>query len=806
MKPSWISDLTYAVRSLLRAPVFSVLVVLILGLAIGANGAIFSLVDQIVLRPLPYPQPDRLVGVWESNAERGLATNDVAPGNWLDWLSQARGFERLSAWFAAPATLTTEAEYPERVDVGVVWPGWFELLGAVPVKGRTFREEESEPGRDHVVILGHGLWQQRFGGKPDVVGSSLSIDGETYQIVGVAPPGFDQPQKPDLWIPLALPAEERTNRGSHFLKVVGRLAPGVTVAGARQEMIALADRLASEYPETNRGWSAAVVPLHQQTVGDVRPMLLLFQAAVLVLLLIACLNVANLLLVRTTARGRDLALRSAVGAGRVAIVRQVLTESLVLSAAGGLVGLVLARAGLALTVAFKGDDLPRLGEVRLDASVIAFTLGVTLLTGLVAGLLPALRAARPDLNAMLKEGERKMAGRGGRLRQGLIVAEVGLAVVLLVGAGLLVDSFLRLSRVDTGIDPHNVLTMRMYLPDTRYPDLPARHAFYESLLEEVSALPGVRTAGLVSDLPVSGVEGLWRNGFELAGRSPASKADQLFAYLRWVSPGYFGTLGLRVERGRDVDESDGPGRRRVVVVDRAFVDRFLAERDPIGERLVVQLGDEEPWEIVGIVDNVRQATLAEAPEPHIYMPYRQAPFIPTMTLAVRTAKDPLSLAGPVRDRVFSLDDQLAPYRIQTMEEQVAGSIGDERFNTLLIGAFATVALLLAALGLYGLIAYSVARRTQEFGIRAALGARERDILLGVLRQGLVLAGMGLVIGVGAAVGLTRMLKGFLYEVQPTDPWSYLAVAVVLTLVALIASFVPARRAARIDPKAALQYE
>ncbi|HWS87821.1 MAG TPA: ABC transporter permease [Pyrinomonadaceae bacterium] len=797
-----LQDMRYAVRRLLKSPGFAAVAVGALALGIGANTAIFSVVNSVLLRPLPYPAPEQLVQLWEARPRQNMPRVEIAPHEFLAWAEQSQSFQRIAATDVAQYNLTGRGE-PERVTGALLSAGYLPLLGVTPVQGRAFLEEEDRPGANDVVVLSNELWQTRFNSDPSIAGQTLNLDGVACTIVGVLPRDFRLPQNAALARPIAFNAEDRARPGSHFLNVFGRLKEGVTVAQAEAEMATVAARVEQSLGGTNVGHQVVVVPLHEQIVGGSRTALLVLLGAVALVLLIACANVANLLLARAAARRREVAVRAALGASRWRIVRQLLAESLLLSAAGGALGLLLAVWGVELLVRLDPTGVERAGEVTLDWRVLAFTLGLSLLTGLLFGLAPALQASKADFVEALKEGGRTGQGLArSRLRSGLVVGEVALTLVLLVGAGLLLKSFSRLLAVDPGLDPRNVLTMDVALPPAKYDEPQRVTAFYERLLQEAAALPGVEAAGAVSVLPLAGDDN--SNFVQIEGRAPLPAGQALRAGRRNVSADYFRALGIALKRGRGFAASDARDAQPVLVINEAMARTFFQGEEPVGKR--IRTGDRSPWvEIVGVVGDVRHRGLDVDTRPEMFFPQTQTPSR-RMTLVVRAAGDPHALAAPLRERVRSIDQDQPVGNVRTMEEWVSESVASQRFTAALLGVFAAAAAGLAALGLYGVVSYSVAQRTHEIGLRVALGAQPRDVLRLVIGQGMALTLVGVAVGVAAALALTRVISGLLFGVGATDPGVFVAVPLLLAAVALLACYLPARRATKVDPMVALRYE
>jgi len=791
-------DVRYATRQLVKSPGFSIAAILTLALGIGATSAIFSVVNGVLLRPLPYPEPDALVRINEIVPQYGRFS--VAPASFLDWRRQATSFEHVAAFNASTATFNA-AEGPERVPAALVSWDLFDLLKTAPMLGRGFTEAEDLPGKNNVIVISHGMWQRRFGGDPSVLGRSLVLSGEPVTIVGVMPSGFFFPSRDvELWRPIGLNPANAT-RGGHFLGVIARVKGGVSPAQASAEMKSIAERLAVQYPDSSANESASVVPLKEMMVSEIRPALLTLLAAVAVVVLIACANVANLLLVRASVREKEMAIRGALGAGRRRLVLQLLTESLVLAIAGGGLGLLLAYLAIGPVQVLSAGSIPRVQDVSIDRNVLAFVLGATLVTGLLFGLVPAWHASRSGIGEVLKEGGRSSSTSSGRwLRNVLMVVEVALSIVLLVGAVLLLRSFSRITGVDPGFRPDGVLAFRVSLPPKSYGEPYKRVAFYDALTEKLAALPQVHGVGLVQTLPMRGDYVL---SFTIQGRPPLKPGEGLSANYRSATAGFFQTLGIPLKRGRVFTEQDTSGAPMVAVIDEAFAQRYFPGEDPIGHGVDIGNGTDGFYQIVGVVGNVRAYGLAIAPEPTVYIHAKQDPFS-TMWVSVRTDGDPLQQSSAVRQIVRSLDPSLPAYSMVTLASVVSDSVAQRRFSMLLLAAFAVIALFLAGIGLYGVVAYTVSLRTQEIGVRMAIGAQQGDVLRLVVGEGMRLALVGVATGIVGALALGRFISSLLYEVTPFDPVSYAGTAALLLAIAALACYVPARRAMGVDPLAALR--
>jgi len=807
MNQLW-QDLRYAARTLLKKPGFTLIAVMTLALGIGASTSIFTVVDAALLRGLPYKSPDRLYHLWESTPQKEYNQREFSYPDYQDY-QQNTVFEGLAGYTGGGAILSGRGE-PETLSAPMASANFFSVLGVEPVVGRTFQSGEDKPGAAHVTVLTYGLWQRKFGGDRGVLGQALTLNGESYTVIGVLPASFQFALRPaDLWLPYQPTQNQLTRRFMHGTNLIGRLKPNVTATRAQSELSVIASRIEHQYNDSHAGTSAILIPLQEQVVGKVKPILLVLLAAVGFVLLIACANVASLLLTRSLARQKEVAIRVALGANRWRVVRQLLTESLLLSCIGGGAGLLVAYWGVPALVAAIPDGqlnaMPFLKSLQIDAGILTFSFALSLLTGLVFGLAPALHSSRLDLNEVLKEGGRNAsAGAGHRLRSAMVMTEIALAVVLLVGAGLMMKSLLNLLQVNVGFKTQNLLTMFVILPATKYNDANRQVSFYQDLNEHIQALPGVAGAGTISTLPLNGGN---TTRFNVEGDPVPPPGQEIEANIRIVNESYFQTLGIPMVSGRmfdDRDKADAPG---VVIIGKNVADRVFAGRDPIGKRLVYTGTKSPPDLIVGVVGDVKITGLDEAIKPVVYYPFRQNP-APVTTLVVRTQGDPTALVNSVRNEIRNLEPEVAFFNVRTMDKMISDSPASfmRRFPALLISIFAGVALLLASIGIYGVVSYSVTQQTHYIGVRMALGAQTSDILKMVLKQGLVLALSGVALGVLAALALMRLLSSLLYEVKTNDAGTFVLVSGTLFVVALLACYVPARRATKVDPLVALRYE
>lgn len=807
---SLLDDLKPTLRSFAKRPGFVLLAVLTLALGIGASSAIFTAFNAVVLKPLPYPDADELVMVLEQNLQRGWVWYTVSPANFLDWSREDELFEAISAYSLYSDTgynLSGGAE-PERVVTTAATAAFFEVFGAAPILGRTFLSIEDQPGNERVVVLSHGLWQRRFGGDPGILERTVHLDGVAHRVIGVMGPLFRYPADTELWLPLAFDAQQRANRTVRSLFVVARLRDGVDMARAQSHLSALGDRLETAYPASNAGFGIVVHSLHERVVGGVRAAMAVLLAAVACLLLIAAANVANLLLARASSRGSEMAVRQALGAGRWHLVRQLLTEGFVLAGLGGALGLALAALGGRALLAFAPRRLPRLEEIGLGGTAVAFTLGLSVATALLFSLAPLARLSRRRLAADLRSGGRSGGDDRGRLRQLLVVSQVAFALVLLLAAALTARSLVKLQRQEVGFAPAGLLTLQLALPEGKYPGPHAQGLFWNELLARVSSLPGVRSAAVTSWLPFASVTVDW--DFHVKGRPPETLDDAVAAGLRSVSPGYFETMGIPVVAGRSLLPTDLRDSVGVVVINETMARRFWNGEAPVGEHLVLGNLVKEllpglplEGEVVGVVGDVKQTALELPVAPEMYVPSGQYGF-GTMFLVVRASGDPQALSQSLRREIAAIDPTQPIFDAKTQRERVEESVAQPRMTVALLAAFSLLALILAGVGIYGVIAYTMSQRQREIGLRMALGASRRRILAWVLMKGLLPALGGLLVGLCGAVFLNRALGALLFEISPTDPLSFFAVACLLLAVSTLACLLPALRTSRLDPQRALR--
>jgi putative ABC transport system permease protein len=808
---TFLQDLKYGARMLWKSPGFTFIAVLALALGIGANTAIFSAVNTLILRPLPYRDSERLVTVWEFNRTSNRHQNVINPGNFMDWRDQSQSFEGMAAFIDFRTNLTGKDE-PLEVPAQAATTNLFQVLGVEPIKGRTFTEEDA--GSDaNPVILGYNLWRTRFGGDPRIVGQKIILNSREATVIGVLPSGFQWHIKKgsvtgksaELWMPVKFNESERVRKGRGW-SAVARLKPGVTVEQGQTEMNTIGARLEQQYSAFNTGWGVDVVPLREQFVGEIRPALWILLGAVGFVLLIACANVANLLLARAAARHREIAIRTALGASRLRVVRQLLTESILLSAIGGALGLLIAWWGIELLLAFSPRDLVSLDKISINPTVLIFTTTISVLTGIVFGIAPALEATRLNTSEMLKEGGKNIGGspRARRLSSAFVVAQVALSLVLLVGAGLMLKSLLRLQAVDPGFDADNLLTMRVILPARKYKEDAQVVTFFKQAIERIEALPGVKSAGTVNYLPFTGLAAA--TDFKIEGEPKPAPGREPTTEVRVADKNYLGTMGIPVLRGRSFIEQEETEARHVVLINETLARKYFAGQDPIGRRLTIDMMDDPvPSEIIGIVGDVKHLSLDSETRPMVYWPHPELTYS-GMTIVVRTTGDPLQLAAAAKNQIQAIDPNQPVSDIRTMNQWLSESVARARFNALLLGLFSVLALILASVGIFGVISYSVTQRTHEIGIRMALGASARDILRMVVGRGMLLALIGVGLGLVASFLLTRAMSSLLFNVSVTDPLTFILISLLLMVVTLVACYLPARRATRVDPMNALRYE
>jgi putative ABC transport system permease protein len=802
-------DVRCGLRMLRKNAGFAVVAILTLALGIGANTAIFSVIHAVLLNPLPYNDPDRIVLVLESNPGKGFPQFSVSPPNYVDWKKESTAFENMASIARGEFNYTGGAE-PERLSGARVAASFFSVMGATPAIGRTFLPEDDVVGEASVVVLSYGLWTRHFGGDPKVLGKSLTLDGESYRVVGVMQNGFQFPRGVDLWLPSEFDADALSPgaRGAHYLRVMARLKPDVSLDKAQAEMVGISKRLEQQYPRTNTGWSSKLMSLNEATVGNVRPTLLVLFGAVGFLLLIACANVANLLLARATARQREIAIRFSLGASRLRIARQLLTESILLSGIATGIGLLLAEWAIRALRTLPPSNLPRAASIGLDLPVLVFAAGVAVLTGLLFGFAPALQITRGAPAETLKEGGRASStGRHG-VRSALVVLETTLALVLLVGSGLLLKSFLRLQTVDPGFQYKNVVTADISLPRSKYSTDPQKIQFFDQLLERIQSVQGIREVAVASGNPMEGSNLSF--SFATKDLQSLSPTDQPSAGYYVISPNYFHTLGIPLLLGRYFAKEDSVGTPRVAIISQAVAHQFFHDKNPIGQTIAIGVGAPRPggplWrEIVGVVGDVKDDGLGEAATMTVYEPYTQMGW-DDMNLFVRSDSDVAQVAATLRSQVISVDKDQPVGDISTGEQLMAQAVAQPQLRTMLLSLFAGLALVLASLGIYGVMSNTVAQRTHEIGVRIALGAGQSSVLRLVLSNGMRLTLLGIALGTAGAFALTRLMKSFLFHVTPTDPATFVEVALFLFLVALLASYIPARRATRVDPVVALRYE
>jgi putative ABC transport system permease protein len=806
---SLLRDLKFSVRSLFKYPGFAAVAILTLALGIAANTTIYSTVDALIRHPFSFPNQGRLLVLWEQNAAVGTIRGSVAPGNFTDWRAQNQTCEQLVAIEQKSFDLS-DGSHPERFPGYGVTEGFFDVLGVKAARGRTFLPDESQPGHEQVVVLKNSFWQQHLNGDPGIVGKTITLNRKVFTVVGVMPADFNYPfNGGEMWTPLVFDKDALHNRGSHYLRVIGLLKPGVPLAQAQADLRGIAQRAQQQFPDTNSGRDASVVTLTDDAVRGARTGVPLLMGAVVFVLLIACANVANLLLVRQASRQRETAVRLALGASRSRLIRQALTESVLLALLGGALGLFISVWSIQALAHGIPDGfskyIPGWGRLGINLNVLAFTVIVSLLTGTLAGMASVWHSTRANLNEALKAGGRGDSGRGGhkRLRSVLVVSEVALSLVLLIGAGLMVRSYAAMLRSDLGIRPENVLALETSLPREEYKEKNKRIDFYQQLLARVTALPGVTKVGAVNIVPFSSEDDGSR--FEIVGQAPFPKDRQPYTSMRAATPGYFDAIGTSLRRGRLFTGQDDARATAVVLVNETFARKFLPQLQPIGQRLDFGGEPKEVREIIGVVADVRNDDFDEQPDPTVYVPYSQSAFL-TMNLVIRTTQDPTQITSAVRSEVSALGPDLPVSNVKPVSQMIDERISAKRLMTYILAVFALSALVLAAVGIYGVMSYAVTQRTQEIGIRMALGARARDVLQLVVRNGMSLALIGVAIGLVGAFALTRLMANLLFQVAPTDIATFALVSTSLVIVALFACYVPARRATKVDPLVALRDE
>ena len=800
---TFLRDLRYGFRVLIKRPGFTVVAVVALALGIGANSAIFSVVNAVMLKPLPYAHPERLVSANSVNSlNTQHETDGVSPADFWDWKEQSQAFEELAALSGGGGFSLRDADNPDVFNGARVSFNFFHTFGVQPLIGRIFSTEDGDLNAPATVVLSHRLWMRRFGGDPSVVGRTFnSADGGTT-VIGVMPPDFKFPSYAEVWVPLARNASEMRNRSNRYFNVVGRIKAGLSIESAQAELNTVASHLETEHPRSNKGWSAHLTPLRESLMGGTRSALSVLLGAVGCVLLIACTNVANLLLARAASRRKEMAIRLALGAGRAKLIRQLLTESLVLGLAGGVVGLLLAGWGLELLIGIlpskEAFQLPV--EIRIDRGVMLFTLVISALTGIVFGLVPAWQASRPDVNECLKEGGRGSNAGHQRTRNALIIAEIAIALVLLIGAGLLAQSFVRLRNVDLGYEPKGLLTIWVSASPVRYKDDEAKARFFKRLRDEASLVPGVESISSSSESWF----GLLNFQFNIES-NPLTNGDENVRYSA-VAPNYFNVLKAQIRAGRDFNDQDDLRAAPVAIINETLARRYFPDGQPIGQKIVLgYLGRRLVREIVGVSSDVKQEELGSPTKPEVYVPMQQVPWFGT-ALIVRTSVDPLRLKKELQAAIWQVDKDLPVSGIETVEQHLSNLRSEPRLYALLLGVFAVIALLLASIGIYGVMSYSVTERTHEIGIRMALGAKQGDVLGFVIKQGLTLTMIGLAIGIVVSLALTRLMESLLFGVGATDPITFVVISLLLAIVSIFATYLPARRATRVDPMIALRYE
>ena len=809
---SFLQDLKYALRGLVKNPSFAVISVAVLALGIGANTAIFSVVNAVLLRPLPFKDADKLVMVWESDQTHGIDRNLASPPALFDWRNQKAVFDDVAAWWYPQMNLTQPGTDPEQARAALVSDNFFSVLGTQPIMGRDFLSGEDKFGMPRVTIISDSLWKRKFNSDPKIMGKAIALDGGEFTVIGVMPPGFDFPDETELWAPLGW--NPSASRFARYLQIVARVKKDVPLKRAQAELSTLAKQREKENPQTNTNWGITVTPIRNQILGYFRPALLVLLGAVIFVLLIACANLANLLMARATAREKEVSIRMALGASRPRLVRQFLTESLMLAIAGGAFGLFLAVIGVKLLTRLSPFRIPLGSNIRTDWAVLGFTLGVSCLTGLIFGLFPALQLSGPDVNGALKEAGRDLKGSTGRnrIRDLLVISEIAITLVLLAGAGLLLRSFLKLQQVDPGFRSSSVLSFNLQTPRSKYPDWYRVTDFYSQLVDKISSLPRVQTVGASGSQPL---QSAWRFGFMINDRSAPRPGEGPIAQYRLVSPEYFQALGIPLLRGRELSVHDDANGAGVVLINKALADLYWSDSSPVGKHITLptagigSIAHYAPHsldaEIVGIVGNEKNAGLNQPAEPALYFTNKQFA-ARTMNIVVRTSGNPVDLIDSIRSEITSMDKELPITNVKTLDQVISDSVAPSRFSTMLLGIFAVIAVTLACIGIYGVMSCGVAQRTHEIGVRMALGAQSTQVLSMVVRQGLTLVSIGIVVGLAASFGLTRLMSSLLFGISATDPATFAGISVLLIFVSLLSCLIPALRAARVDPMVALRYE
>ncbi|HZS47623.1 MAG TPA: ABC transporter permease [Blastocatellia bacterium] len=806
---SFWKDIRFCAHLMIKKPGFSVAALMILALGIGLNGAIFSVVNSVLLRPLPYREPERLVQIWETIPKLGNHKEVVAPGNFIEWQTRSKSFQEMAAFNIWLPSLTGSGD-PEELYGATVMTNFFSVLGVNPQMGRPFNDADVKPNTTRPVIISSSLWTRRFGRDPKIIGKPITLDGLAREVVGVMPPGFRHPElllhkEVEIWIPIPMnPAN--ASKGNHYMRTIARLMPGVTVEQARAEMATISQQLAEAFPDTNKDRGANVIPLHEQVTGNVRPALMILQGSVAFLLLIVCSNIAILFLSYSKAREHEVAIRSALGASAGRLVRQLFTESFMLAAIGGTLGVLLAYYAIKAFVVLAPREFPRLSEIGMDKYAIGLSVLVSLGTGLLFGLAPALQVRKAALTNSLGTGRQSAGGASGKLRNILVVAEMALTMILLTGAGLLIKNFIGIESIDPGFNPQNVLTMQISASRSRSSDTQKQTALYDEILSRVQAMPGVESAGTTLSLPIVGLNDLSIR-FSVPGLVPQTPDYQAEAQYRTISPDYFKAMQIPLKSGRFFNRSDSAETPKVIIVNESMAKRYWPNEDPVGKHISTgAFGSDNSMTIVGVVGDVKHSGLQDDVEKETYVPYTQGQYFGGMAMVVRTKVKPSSLASAITKEIWSIDKDTLVSDVEPMDYVISDSIARPRFNSLVLAIFAAVALILSAIGIYGVISYSVSQRTSEIGIRMALGAKSGDVLKFIMKNGVILSAIGIGIGLGGALGLTQFLSSLLFKMSATDPITFLMVPLVLLVIVMLAIYIPARRATRVDPMIALRQD